>query len=175
MKLFVYETVKCEVINVKFLSRDLPLNNSAIMVKWKCLKLLYSSKGMCRIDNQLKKVIRFEIFNSWNTLNLLLGINNNNFSFFGFSNLSFLCLLLQLSERKYFLKIFLALIWYCSKSKHFNITEKGLRLLNQLKKQCKFKQQPLRRGGQNLIQYFWEGGEPYMGGLGILWGNMITS
>ena len=33
MKLFVYKTVKCEVINVEFLSRDLPLNNSAIMVK----------------------------------------------------------------------------------------------------------------------------------------------
>ena len=109
MKLFVYETVKCEVINVEFLSRDLPLNNSAIMVKWKCLKLLYSSKGMCRIDSQLKKLIRlkyliletpytfFSIF-SWyfivlHTLNFLSplfsGINNNNFSFFGFSNLSF--------------------------------------------------------------------------------------
>ena len=60
MKLFVYKTVKCEVINVEFLSRDLPLNNSAIMVKWKCLKLLYSSKGMCRIDSQLKKLIRLK-------------------------------------------------------------------------------------------------------------------
>ena len=27
MKLFVYKTVKCEVINVEFLCRDLPLNN----------------------------------------------------------------------------------------------------------------------------------------------------
>ena len=102
MKLCVYKTVKCEVINVEFLSRDLPLNNSAIMVKWKCLKLLYSSKGMCRIDSQLKKLIRlkyliletpytfFSIF-SWyfivlHTLNFLSpmfsGINNNNFSFF---------------------------------------------------------------------------------------------
>ena len=109
VNLFVYKTVKCEVINVEFLSRDLPLNNSAIMVKWKCLKLLYSSKGMCRIDSQLKKLIRlkyliletpytfFSIF-SWyfivlHTLNFLSplfsGINNNNFSFFGFSNLSF--------------------------------------------------------------------------------------
>ena len=46
VRLFVYETVKCEVINDKFLSRDLPLYNSTIMVKQKCLKLLYSSKGM---------------------------------------------------------------------------------------------------------------------------------
>ena len=29
VKLFVYKTVKCEIINVEFLSRDLPLNNSA--------------------------------------------------------------------------------------------------------------------------------------------------
>ena len=56
-KLFVYKTVKSEVIIVEFLSRDLPLNNSAIMVKWKCLKLLCSSEGMCRIDSQLKKMI----------------------------------------------------------------------------------------------------------------------
>ena len=102
MKLFVCKTVKCEVISVEFLSRDLPLNNSAIMVKWKCLKLLYPSKGMCRIGSQLKKLIRlkyliletpytfFFIF-SWyftvfHTLNFLSpmfsGINNNNFSFF---------------------------------------------------------------------------------------------
>ena len=32
-KLFVYKTVKYEVLNVKFIRRDLPLNNSAIMVK----------------------------------------------------------------------------------------------------------------------------------------------
>ena len=32
VKLFVYKTVKCEVINVKFLGRDLPLNKSAIML-----------------------------------------------------------------------------------------------------------------------------------------------
>ena len=32
-KLFVYKTVKCEVINLEFLSRDLPLNNSVIMVR----------------------------------------------------------------------------------------------------------------------------------------------
>ena len=57
MKLFVHKTVKCEVINVKFPSRDLPLNNSAIMVKGKHLKLSYSSKGICRIDKQLKKLI----------------------------------------------------------------------------------------------------------------------
>ena len=95
MKLYVYETVKYEVINVKFLSKDLPLNNYAIMVKWKCLKFLYSSKGMCRIDSQLKKLIRlkyliletpytfFSIF-SWyfsftqlTLYHLFSGINNN--------------------------------------------------------------------------------------------------
>ena len=32
VKLFVYKTVKCEVINVEFLSKDLTLNNSAIIV-----------------------------------------------------------------------------------------------------------------------------------------------
>ena len=109
VKLFVYKAVKCEIINVELLSRDLLLNNSAIMVKWKCLTLLYSSKGMCRIDSQSKKLIRlkyliletpytfFSIF-SWyfivlQTLNVLSpmfsGINSNNFSFFGLSNLSF--------------------------------------------------------------------------------------
>ena len=123
MKLFVYKTVKCKVINVEFLSRDLPLNNSAIMVKWKCLKLLYSSKGMCRIDSQLKKLIRlkyliletpytfFFIF-SWyftvfHTLNFLSpmfsGINNNNFSFFCFSKLSFFMLVLTTLKKKIFI------------------------------------------------------------------------
>ena len=52
MKLFVYRAVKCEVINVKSLRRDLPLNKSVIMIKWKYLKLLYSSKEMWRIDSQ---------------------------------------------------------------------------------------------------------------------------
>ena len=59
MKLFVYKTVKCEVINVEFLRRYVSLNNSAIM-EIKCLQLLYSSKGMCRIDSQLKKLIRLK-------------------------------------------------------------------------------------------------------------------
>ena len=120
MKLFVYKTVKCEVINVEFLSRDLPLNNSVIMVRWKCLKLLYSSKGMCRIDSQLKKLIRlkyliletpytfFSIF-SWyfivlHTLNFLSpmfsSINNNNFSFFGFSNHSFFVFVFATLKKK---------------------------------------------------------------------------
>ena len=123
VKLFVDKTVKCEVIYVEFLSRDLPLNNSAIMVEWKCLKLLYSSKGMCRIDSQLKKLIRlkyliletpytfFSIF-SWyfivlHTLNFLSpmfsGINNNNFSFFGFSNLSFFVFVFTTLKKKIFI------------------------------------------------------------------------
>ena len=33
MKLFVYKTVKCEVINVEFHSKNLALNNTAIVVK----------------------------------------------------------------------------------------------------------------------------------------------
>ena len=108
----MYKTVKCEVINVKFFSKDLTLNNYAYTVKRKCLTLLHSSKGMCRIDSKLiKKMIYlkyliletlytfFSIF-SWyfivlHTFNFLSpmfsGINNNNFSFFGFSNLFFLC------------------------------------------------------------------------------------
>ena len=120
MKLVVYKTVKCEVINVEFLSKDLPLNNSAIMAKWKCLKLLYSSKGMCRIGT-------FEIFNSWNTLYLFSifsryfivlytlnflspvfsGVNNNNFSFFGFSNLSFFVFVFTTLKKKIFIFSFL--------------------------------------------------------------------
>ena len=120
MKLFVCKTVKCEVINVKFLSIDLSLNNSPIMVKWKCLKFLYSSKGMCRIDGQLKRLMRlkyliletpytfFSIF-SWyfkvlHTLNFLSpmfsSINNNNFSFFGFSNFSFFVFVFTILKKK---------------------------------------------------------------------------
>ena len=126
VKLFVYKTVKCGVINVEFLSRDLPLNNSAIMVKWKCLKSLYSSKGMCRIDSQLKKLIRlkyliletpytfFSIF-SWyfivlHTLNFLSpmfsGINNNTFSSF----LAFCVCFYNFKKENTYFKIFLALI-----------------------------------------------------------------
>ena len=101
VKLFVHKTVKYEVINVKLLSWDLPLNNSAIMVKRKCLKLLYLSIQEYVDWQSIKKIDKFEIFNSWNTLYLLLVINNNNLSFFVFYNLSFLCLFLQLSKRKY--------------------------------------------------------------------------
>ena len=82
MKSFVYKTVKCGVITVEFISRDLPLNNFVKMTE------LYSSKGMCRIDSQIKKLIRlkdliletpytFFSISSWyfivlHTLNLLL-------------------------------------------------------------------------------------------------------
>ena len=122
MKLFVYKTVKCEVINVEFLSRDLPLNSSAIMVKWKCLKLLYSSKRRCRVESQLKKLIglkyliletlcTFSIFN-WcfivlHTLNFLSpmfsGINNKNFSCFGLSNLSFVGFVFTTLKKKIYI------------------------------------------------------------------------
>ena len=54
MKLFVYKTFKCDAIKVEVFNRDLPLNNSALLAKWKCLKLLYSSKPVFRIDSQLK-------------------------------------------------------------------------------------------------------------------------
>ena len=60
-----YKTVTWEVINVEFLSSDLPVNNSAIVVKWKHLKLLYSSKEMYWINSQSKT---WYIWNSWNTL-----------------------------------------------------------------------------------------------------------
>ena len=123
MKLFVYKAVKCEVINVKSLSRDLPLNKSAIMIKWKYLKLLYSSKGMWRIDSQLKKLIRlkyliletpctfFSIFRSYfivlytvNFLSLVFsGIKNKRFSFFGFSNLSFFMFVFTILKKKIFI------------------------------------------------------------------------
>ena len=101
VKLYVYKTVKCEVINVGFLSKDLLLDNSAIIVKWKCLKFLYSSKGMCRIHSQLKKLIRLKyliletsytfslhsvgilLFSTPNTQSpMFSGIKNRDFSFF---------------------------------------------------------------------------------------------
>ena len=100
MKLFVYKTVKCEVINVEFLRRYVSLNNSAIM-EIKCLQLLYSSKGMCRIDSQLKKLIRlkyliletpytfFSIFSWYFSFTQL-------FLFLAFPTFPFLCLFLQL-------------------------------------------------------------------------------
>ena len=122
VKLFVYKTVKCKVLNVEFLSRDLPLNNSSIMVKLKCLKLLYLSEGMCGIDSQLKKLIRlkyliletayssFSIF-SWYfvvlyTLKFLSPIfsviSKNNLSFFGSSNPFCVCFY-NLKKKKIFI------------------------------------------------------------------------
>ena len=77
VKLFVYKTVKCEVTNVEFISRNLPLKNSVIMVKWECLKLLYSSKGTCRID----RIDTFQILDYWNTLYLFLYIQLVFYSF----------------------------------------------------------------------------------------------
>ena len=58
MKLFVYKTVKCEVINVKFLTRDLPLNNSAIMVKCKCLKYYFHQEECAALTVNFKKLTR---------------------------------------------------------------------------------------------------------------------
>ena len=62
VKLLVCKTVDCEVINVEFINRNLPLNGSTVMIKRKCMKLLYSSKGMCRNDSQLKKLICLKYF-----------------------------------------------------------------------------------------------------------------
>ena len=112
----VYKTVKCEVINVGFLSKHLPLNNSAITFKWKCLNFLYSSKGMCRIDSQLKKNLIRLRFTSWSTICLFLYtqlvfwfythlalyhlcfqvLPTTTFPFLAFPNFPFLCLFLQL-------------------------------------------------------------------------------
>ena len=120
--LFVNKTVKCEVIKVEFFSRYFSLNNFAIAVKWKCLKSFYSSK-VNRINSQSKKLIRlkylilettytfFSIF-SWyvivlHTLNIpspmFSVINSNNFSFFGFSNLSFFVLVFTTLKQKIFI------------------------------------------------------------------------
>ena len=95
------------------------------MVKWKCLKLLNWLKGMRKIDSQLKKkkMIRlkylilettytlFSIFNRYyivlHTLNFLSpvfsGINSNNVSFFGFSNLSFFVFVFTTLKKKIFI------------------------------------------------------------------------
>ena len=60
VKLFVY----IKLLNVKLLMSNSQQRSSSehseIMVKWKCLKLLYSSKGMHRINSELKKLIRLK-------------------------------------------------------------------------------------------------------------------
>ena len=120
VKLSFNKTVKCGVINVEFLGRDLPLNSSAIIVKWKCLKS-YSSKGMCRIDSQSKKLIHlnhliletpcafFFIFISYFiVLHNLTSyhqcfqlLTTKAFPFFGFSNLSFSCLFYNFKKENF--------------------------------------------------------------------------
>ena len=119
VKLLVYKTVKCEVINVEFLSRDHSLNNFAIMVKRKCLKLLHSSKGMCRIDSQLEKIdtlwfletpytffsivcLYFIVLHAFSTLSpMFSGISSSNsFCFFGVSDLSFFVFVLRLFKKE---------------------------------------------------------------------------
>ena len=120
-------------INIEFLNRDLPVNNSAIMVKWKCLKLLYSSNGMCRIDSQLKNYrlkyltletpyTFFSIFSRYfivlHTLNFLspmfLVINNNKFSCFRFSNISFFVFVFTTLKKKMLVFNFfsIVLMWF---------------------------------------------------------------
>ena len=127
MKLFVYKTVTCEVIKVEFLSRDLVLNNSAIMVKWKCLKLLYSSKGMCGIESQFKKMIHLKylflkhliLFSRYSVGILVLHLTYYHLcsqvlttttfpflAFFGFYNLYFFVFVLSTLKKKHFKNIF---------------------------------------------------------------------
>ena len=170
MKLFVYKTVKCEVINVEFHSKNLPRNNTAIMVKWKCLKFWYLSKGMCRIDSQFVSCLKYLIletpytFSPYSVGILVLlcfqVLTTTTFPFFVF-------VFTTLKKKVFICQIFLALIWYRSKWKHLNITERFLWLPNQFRKHCRFKQQPLRWEIFNISE---KRGETYMGGLGILWG-----
>ena len=67
--------------------------------------------------------------------------------------------------------ILLVLIQYYSDSKHFNVTGSVSWLPNQFRKHYQSKQQPFK--GED-IQIFGKGGEPYMGGLSILWEDLIT-
>ena len=115
VKLFVYKTVKCEVTNVEFFTRDLPLNNSAIMVKWKCLKLLYSSKGMDRIDTKFKKSMHtfFSIF-SWYFSFIHLSsyhlcfqvLRTTTFPFLAFLIFLFLCVCFYNFKKEHIFKYF---------------------------------------------------------------------
>ena len=63
------------------------------------------------------------VLHTLNTLSpMFSSINNNNFSFFWLFQLFFFFVFVFITlKKKIFLK-FLALIWYCSKSKHLNIT-----------------------------------------------------
>ena len=56
----------------------------------------------------IKKICAFEIFNSWNTLHSITYVvnNNNNFSFLGFSNLSFFVFVFTNLKKKMFLNTF---------------------------------------------------------------------
>ena len=171
VKLFVYKIVKCEIINVEFLSRDLLLNNIAIMVKWKCLKLLYSSKGMCRNDTQSKRLIRlkyliietpytflsifgwyFKVLDRLNFLSSMFsGINNNNFLFFGLFNLSFFVFVFYNLKKKLFLNIFsIDLILFQVKTL---ISEEV------------FWDYQINLGNNTNLRYFWEGRTLYEGDL----------
>ena len=60
MELFVYKTFKCKkVINVKFFSRDLPVNNLMEMSEI----IIFIKRNV--LDRQsIKKIDTFEIFNS---------------------------------------------------------------------------------------------------------------
>ena len=96
---------------------------------------------------------------------------NNKFSFFGFATFSFFCGCFYNFKRKIylFLNIFsIELILFQVKAPYYHSV---LWLPNQFRKHVRFKQKPLRRGN---IQYSWEWGRTLYGGLGILWGDLIT-
>ena len=108
MELCVYKTFKYKVINLEFLSKDLPLNNSAIMVKRNVLNW-----------QSIKKIDTFEIFNSWNTFFPIFswhsifsrtehsGINNNKLFLFCFKDIKiFVIFFTALKKKIFFLKYF---------------------------------------------------------------------
>ena len=160
VKLLVCKTVDCEVINVEFINRNLHLNSSAVMIKWKCMKLLYSSKGICRNDSQLKKLICLKyliletpyIFFSLYSVGILYfythltsyhlrfqALTTATFPFLAFPTFPFLCLILQLYKRKYLFSNIFSIDFILLQVKVFNITLSVLWLPNQFRKHYQIK------------------------------------
>ena len=145
---------------------------------------------------KMKNIDTFEIFSYWNTLYLFIlysvsilvlrtmnttstmfsGINNNNLFLFCLKdtekccNICHVCWYTFFKKKKVFLIFFFFCI-HCFKSKYFNISLSVSWLPNQFRKHCQSKQQPLRR---ERFKSFGKGGEPYMGEVSILWGDLIT-
>ena len=104
------------------------------------------------------------VFKTLNTLSLCFQVLKT-------ATFPFLCLFLRIFKKN--LKILLALIWYCSISKHFNITISVLWLPNQFRKHCRFKQLPLRGGGYSI--FLWRGRTWYGGTWSPLRNHVILS